>query len=68
MHSFDSMPVRIGIARAQTPEPTLYRLEAQRDRAATRVIAINDPEPQGRRSRFAHAETGALLLLTSRRR
>jgi hypothetical protein len=62
--SFEHMPVRMGIARAPTPEPTLYVLEGRRDRPATRVIRINDPEPrQGRRSRFAHAETGALLLV-----
>ncbi|WP_376986957.1 hypothetical protein [Bosea sp. R86505] len=62
--SFEHMPVRMGIARAPTPEPTLYRLEGRRDRPATRVIRISDPEPrQGRRTRFAHAETGALLLI-----
>jgi len=62
--SFEHMPVRIGIVRGPTPEPTLYRLEGRRDRPATRVIRINDPEPRdGRRSRFAHAETGALLLV-----
>jgi hypothetical protein len=54
----------VGIARSPTPEPTLYRLEGRRDRPATRVIRISDPEPrQGRRTRFAHAETGALLLV-----
>ena len=63
-NSFEHMPVRIGIARSPTPEPTLYRLEGRPDRPATRVIRINDPEPrQGRRTRFAHAETGALLLV-----
>lgn len=63
-HSFEHMPVRVGIARSPTPEPTLYRLEGRRDRPATRVIRISDPEPrQGRRTRFAHAETGALLLV-----
>ena len=66
-NAFESMPVRMGIARAPTPEPTLYRLEGRRDRPATRVIRISDPEPQGRRSRFAHAETGALLLTVPRR-
>ena len=66
-HSFEHMPVQIGIARAPTPEPTLYRLEGRRDRPATRVIRISEPEPQGRRSRFAHAETGALLLTVPRR-
>lgn len=63
-HSFEHMPVRMGIARSPTPEPTLYRLEGRRDRPATRVIRISDPESrQGRRTRFAHAETGALLLI-----
>lgn len=63
-NSFEHMPVRMGIARSPTPEPTLYRLEGRRDRPATRVVRISDPEPrQGRRSRFAHAETGALLLV-----
>lgn len=63
-NSFEHMPVQIGIARSPTPEPTLYRLEGRPERPATRVIRINDPEPrQGRRTRFAHAETGALLLV-----
>ncbi|CAN5262853.1 hypothetical protein BH10PSE8_BH10PSE8_15060 [soil metagenome] len=67
-NAFETMPVRMGIARAPTPEPTLYRIEGRRDRPATRVIRISDPEPpQGRRSRFAHAETGALLLTVPRR-
>lgn len=66
-NSFENMPVRMGIVRAPTPEPTLYRLEGRRDRPATRVIRINEPEPQHRRSRFAHAETGALLLTVPRR-
>ena len=62
-NSFENMPVRMGIMRAPTPEPTLYRLEGRPDRPATRVIRISDPEPrQSRRSLFAHAETGALLL------
>lgn len=65
-NSFENMPVRMGIMRSPTPEPTIYRLEGRRDRPATRVIRINDPEPQGRRSRFAHAETGALLLTVPR--
>lgn len=66
-HSFEHMPVRMGIARAPTPQPTIYRLEGRRDRPATRVIRISESEPQGRRSRFAHAETGALLLTVPRR-
>lgn len=54
--------------RAPTPEPTIRRLEGQRDRPATPVIAISEPEPpQGRRSRFARASTGALLLTVPRR-
>lgn len=62
-NSFENLPARTGIARAPTPEPTLYRIEGRRDRPVTRVIRIGEPEPrQGRRSRFAHAETGALLL------
>lgn len=62
--SFENLPVRMGIVRAPTPEPTIYRLEGRRDRPATRVIRINEPElKQSRRSRFAHAETGALLLI-----
>ncbi|KPF71690.1 hypothetical protein IP69_05940 [Bosea sp. AAP35] len=66
--SFEHMPVQVGIVRPPTPEPTLYRLEGRRDRPATRVIRINDPEPRdARRSRFAHAETGALLLTVPRR-
>ncbi|HEY5794120.1 MAG TPA: hypothetical protein VIU82_03820 [Bosea sp. (in: a-proteobacteria)] len=63
-NSFENMPVRMGIVRAPTPEPTIYRLEGRRDRPATRVIRISEPEPPNRRrSRFAHAETGALLLI-----
>lgn len=66
--SFEHFPVQIGIAPAPTPEPTLYRIEGRRDRPATRVIRISDPEPRdARRSRFAHAETGALLLTVPRR-
>jgi hypothetical protein len=64
LDSFEYMPVRMGIVRAPTPEPTIYRLEGRRDRPATRVIRISEPEPRHiRRSRFAHAETGALLLV-----
>ena len=62
-NSFEYLPARMGIMRSPTPEPTIYRLEGPRDRPVTRIIRINDPEPRsGRRSRFAHAETGALLL------
>lgn len=64
LDSFEYMPVRMGIERAPTPEPTIYRLEGRRDRPATRVIRISEPEPRHiRRSRFAHTETGALLLI-----
>lgn len=63
-NSFEYMPVLTGIMRAPTPEPTIYRIEGRRDRPATRVIRISEPEPRHiRRSRFAHAETGALLLI-----
>jgi len=62
-NSFEYLPARMGIMRSPTPEPTIYRIEGPRDRPMTRIIRINDPEPRnGRRSRFAHAETGALLL------
>ena len=61
--AYETMPVRVGILREPTPEPTLYRLEGRPERPATRVIRItNTDSRQGRRSRFAHAETGALLL------
>lgn len=67
-NAFETMPVRMGILRAPTPEPTIYRLEGRRDRPATRVIRIGEPQPRGaKRSRFAHAETGALLLVVPRR-
>lgn len=58
-------PVLVGIARSPTPEPTLYRIEGRRDRPVTRVIRIGDAEPRTRspRDRYAHAETGALLLV-----
>lgn len=63
-NAFETMPVRLGIMRSPTPEPTIYRLEGRRDRPATRVIRISEAEPRGaKRSRFAHAETGALLLV-----
>lgn len=55
-------PVVVGIARSPTPTPTLYRIEGRRDRPVTRVIRIGAAEPRGLRDRYAHAETGALLL------
>jgi len=62
-NAFEHMPVRIGIPPAPTPEPTLYRIEGSRDRPIARVIRIGTAEPRdGVRSRYAHAETGALLL------
>ncbi|KRE00099.1 hypothetical protein ASE63_08345 [Bosea sp. Root381] len=63
-NSFENMPVRAGIVREPTPEPTTYRLEGRPDRPVTRVIRIAGADSQqGKRSRFAHAETGALLLV-----
>jgi len=63
-NALENMPVRAGIVREPTPEPTIYRLEGRPDRPVMRVIRIAGPDPrQGRRSRFAHAETGALLLV-----
>lgn len=62
--SFENLTARAGIRREPTPEPTIYRLEGPRMAPAARVIRIGEAEPKGsRRTRFAHAETGALLLL-----
>jgi hypothetical protein len=67
--SFETMRVAIGIPPAPTPEPTLYRLEGPRNRPVARVIRIGEPEPRnGQRSRYTHAETGALLLTVPERR
>lgn len=55
-------PVLVGIPRSPTPTPTLYRIEGRRDRPVTRVIRIGGAESRGLRERYAHAETGALLL------
>jgi hypothetical protein len=66
--SFENLQVRAGIRRGPAPEPTIYRLEGPRLRPAARVIRIGAAEPQGgRRTRFAHAETGALLLIVPAR-
>ncbi|MGO4286333.1 hypothetical protein [Bosea sp. TAB14] len=66
--SFENLTARAGIRREPTPEPTIYRLEGSRLRPVAWVIRIGEAEPQGgRRTRFAHAETGALLLTVPRR-
>lgn len=62
--SFEGMPVRVGIPRAPTPEPTLYRLEGSRSRPVVRVIRVADAQP----GRYSHGETGALLLTVPPRR
>ena len=46
-HSFEHMPVRMGIARSPSLEPVQRRLEGRRDRPATRVIRISDPAGRG---------------------
>lgn len=61
--SFEGMRVRVGIARAPTPDPTLYRLVGPRERPATRVVRL----AQEQAGRHRHAETGALLLTVPRR-
>jgi len=67
--AFENLPVRAGIQRSPTPEPTIYRLEGPRSRPVTRIIRISgaDDAREGARSRYAHAETGALLLTVPRR-
>ncbi len=67
--AFENLPVRAGIQPSPTPEPTIYRLEGPRSRPATRIIRIAgaDDARGGGRSRYAHAETGALLLTVPRR-
>lgn len=57
-----ALPVLIGIPRSPAPTPTLYRIEGRPDRPVTRVIRIGAAESRGLRERYAHAETGALLL------
>lgn len=67
--AFENLPVRAGIQRSPTPEPTIYRLEGPRSRPVARIIRIGgaDDAREGARSRYAHAETGALLLTVPRR-
>ncbi len=65
--SFENLTARAGMRRGPPPEPTIYRLEGPRLRPAARVIRIGAAEPAGRRTRYAHAETGALLLTVPRR-
>jgi len=67
--AFENLPVRAGIRSAPTPEPTIYRLEGPRSRPVARIIRVSggDEAQRGPRSRFAHAETGALLLTVPRR-
>ncbi len=61
--AFENLTARTGIRREPTPEPTIYRLEGPRQRPVARVIRIDAADAQGgRRTRFAHAGTGALLL------
>lgn len=63
LNAFEHMRVQTGIAASPTPEPTIYQIEGPRDRPVARVIRIGAAEPRdGVRSRYAHAETGALLL------
>lgn len=67
--AFENLPVRAGIQRSPTPEPTIYLLEGPRSRPVARIIRIGgaDDARGGARSRYAHAETGALLLTVPRR-
>lgn len=61
--SFENLQARAGIRNSPMPEPTLYRLEGPRSNPAARVIRIAGADQDSpRRSRFAHAETGALML------
>ena len=63
--AFENLTERAGIRRSPTPEPTIYRLEGPRMRPIARVIRIaggDDAKGGAPRNRFAHAETGALLL------
>lgn len=68
-NSFENLMPRAGIQPSPTPEPTIYRLEGPRSRPVTRIIRIAgaDDAREGARSRYAHAETGALLLTVPRR-
>lgn len=67
--AFENLTVRAGIRAAPTPEPTIYRIEGPRLRPVARVIRVAGGDEAGAtpRSRFAHAETGALLLTVPRR-
>ena len=68
LNAFEHMPAQTGIARSPTPEPTIYRIEGPRDRPVARVIRFGAAEPRdGVRSRYVHAETGALLLTVPER-
>lgn len=63
--AFENLTVRSGILSPPVPEPTIYRLEGPRARPVTRVIRVtggDEVRMGSARSRFAHAETGALLL------
>lgn len=68
-YAFENLMPRAGIQRSPTPEPTIYRIEGSRSRPVARVIRIAgaDNARDGVRSRYAHAETGALLLTVPRR-
>lgn len=67
--AFENLTARAGVRPAPTPEPTIYRLEGPRSRPVARIIRVagGDEAQKGPRSRFAHAETGALLLTVPRR-
>lgn len=66
--SFARVPVLAGIAPAPTPVPTVYTIAGPRDRPVTRAVRLTEAEPAGgQRTRFVHAETGALLLTVPRR-
>lgn len=61
--SFENLTARAGIRRGPVPKPTIYRLEGSRMAPVARVIRIGGAEMRGgRQTRYAHAETGALLL------
>lgn len=68
-YAFENLMPRAGILPSPTPEPTIYRLEGSRSRPVARVIRIAgaDDARNGPRSRYAHVETGALLLTVPRR-
>jgi len=73
-YSFENLKARTGIRPAPTPEPTIYLLEGPRERPVTKAIPIAGSEAArsgggevSARSRVAHAETGALLLMVPSR-